>query len=46
MLGAKVFQTEGFPSAINFGSHPNDIYFVHFTNNTQNVVKKIMVKHQ
>lgn len=46
MLGAKVLQTEGFPSAINFESQPNGIYFVHFTNNTQNVVKKIMVKHQ
>jgi hypothetical protein len=45
MLGAKVFQTESFPSAINFELQPNGIYFVHFTNNTQNVVKKIMVKH-
>jgi hypothetical protein len=41
ILGVKVFHTEGFPKAIDLTTKPNGIYFLHFTNGTQTIVKKL-----
>lgn len=45
IFGSKVYHSEGLPLSIDLSTQPNGIYFIHFTNNSQNVVKKIMIKH-
>ncbi|MES2779731.1 MAG: ice-binding family protein [Bacteroidota bacterium] len=45
VLGSQVYHSEGFPSSIDLSLQPNGVYFLHFINGSQTIVKKIMIKH-